>query len=239
MRQVPLLAAPPFGIVGNGRVARHFLHYFNLLGLPVRSWSRRISGGDPIEALAPCRTVLVLITDSAIVPFIERWDGLGDKRLIHFSGSLVTNAAQAVHPLMTFGHDLYDRDTYTTFPFVLDAGGTSFHELFPGLPNPSFTIPATDRPYYHALCVLAGNCSVLLWRKLFAELSDRWGIPASAGHPYLKQIAANLHANAGSALTGPLARGDVETLRTDLNALEGDSFQDVYAAFVRVYEHRS
>src|SRR4029077_8380208 len=102
MRRVPLVDAPPFGIVGDGRIARHFLHYFNLLGLPVRSWSRRTSRGDPMEALAPCRTVLILITDSAIVPFIERWADLRDKRLIHFSGSLVTNAAQAAHPLMTF-----------------------------------------------------------------------------------------------------------------------------------------
>jgi 2-dehydropantoate 2-reductase len=239
MRQVPPVGAPPFGIVGDGRVARHFLHYFNLLGLPVRRWSRRGSPGDPMEALAPCRTVLILITDSAIVPFIEQWDGLRDKRLVHFSGSLVTNAAQAAHPLMTFGHDLYDRETYTAIPFVLDADGTPFHELFPDLPNPSFTIPVLDRPYYHALCVLAGNCSVLLWLKFFAELDHRWGIPASAGHPYLTQIAHNLRTNAGSALTGPLSRGDVDTLKTNLNALEGDPFRDVYAAFVRAYEHRS
>jgi phosphoglycerate dehydrogenase-like enzyme len=39
MRQVP-----EFGIVGSGRVARHFQHYFNLLGISVRAWSRREPG---------------------------------------------------------------------------------------------------------------------------------------------------------------------------------------------------
>ena len=34
MRQVPAVDATPFGIVGDGRVARHFRHYFRLLGVP-------------------------------------------------------------------------------------------------------------------------------------------------------------------------------------------------------------
>ena len=40
MGQVPTFDATPFGIVGDGRLARHLQHYFDLLGLPVRSWSR-------------------------------------------------------------------------------------------------------------------------------------------------------------------------------------------------------
>ena len=79
---------------------------------------------------------------------------------------------------MTFGLDLYDLATYRSIPFVLDSGRTPFHDLLPGLPNRSFTIPADDRPYYHALCVMAGNFSTLLWLKLFDELEGRFGIPA-------------------------------------------------------------
>ena len=41
MRQVPTFHPAPLGIVGDGRVVHHFLHYLNLLGLPVRTWSRR------------------------------------------------------------------------------------------------------------------------------------------------------------------------------------------------------
>ena len=55
----------------------------------------------------------------------------------------MTTAAECAHPLMTFGLDLYDLTTYRSIPFILDSGGTPFHELLPGLPNPSFTIPAT------------------------------------------------------------------------------------------------
>jgi phosphoglycerate dehydrogenase-like enzyme len=52
MRQVPVLDATPIGIVGDGRLARHFLHYFSLLGLPVRAWSRRASAASPPETIA-------------------------------------------------------------------------------------------------------------------------------------------------------------------------------------------
>jgi hypothetical protein len=238
MRQVPASDPAPLGIVGDGRVARHFLHYLNLLGLPVRTWSRRKPASGPLDAFADCRTVLVLIRDRAIVPFLDEWPLLQEKQVVHFSGSLVTKVAEAAHPLMAFSDGLYDLETYRAIPFVLASGGPAFDELLPGLPNPSFTIASSERAYYHALCVLAGNCSTLLWLKLFEEFHARLGIPPSAAHPYLTQLTANLVGDSARALTGPLSRGDDVTIRANLLALEGDPFQNVYAAFVRAYENR-
>jgi hypothetical protein len=74
MRQVPELDSAPFGIVGivgDGRVARHFRHYFSLPGLSVRTWCRHVPVLSPPDALASCRTILVLVRDDAIVPFID------------------------------------------------------------------------------------------------------------------------------------------------------------------------
>lgn len=238
MRQVPTAEAPPLGIVGNGRVASHLRHYFDELGLPTRAWSRK-SARSPPETLAPCQTVLILIRDEAILPFVDAWPELRAKRLVHCSGSLVASTVEAAHPLMTFGPDLYDLATYRQIPFVLDEGGTPFAALLPGLPNPSFTIPATERPYYHALCVMAGNFSTMLWSKLMGELQDRFEIPASAAHPFLSRTAANVLRYSSAALTGPLVRGDDHTVSANLEALHGDPFHEVYAAFVRAYAHRS
>lgn len=239
MRQVPMLDTAPIGLVGDGRVARHFQHYFTQLGIPVLTWSRRQSTATPPVVFQPCRTVLVLVQDAAIVPFIEAWPALHGKRLVHCSGRLTTAVAEAAHPLMTFGPTLYELDVYAAVPFVLDRGGTPFHDLLPGLPNPAFTIPASERPYYHALCVLAGNFSTLLWGKLFDELQQRYEIPPTAAHPYLKQVMANIMSLGGGALTGPLARGDRDTIAANLQALDTDPFQAVYAAFVRAYAQRS
>ena len=60
--------------------------------------------------------------------------------------------------------------------------------------------------------------------KLFDELQERFGIPASAAHPYMARVTANVMADAGRALTGPLSRGDTATITTDLKALDGDPF---------------
>lgn len=241
MRQVPVqdTTLAPIGIVGDGRVARHFRHYFTLLGRSVCTWSRRDPAASPPEALATCRTVLLLIRDGAIVPFVDAWPALREKRLVHFSGSLVTPSVDGAHPLMTFGPALYDLDTYREIPFILDDDRTPFGDLLPGLPNPSFTIPASDRPYYHALCVMAGNFSTVLWLKLFDELHSRFGIPPSAAHPYLARTSANVAAEGAAALTGPLEREDQTTVTANLQALEGDPFRAVYAAFARVYDQRS
>ena len=239
MRQVPGSHTTPIGIVGDGRAATHFLHYFRLLGLPVRSWSRRRATTGPHEALAGCDPVLLLVNDSAIAPLVRAWPALTAHRLVHCSGALVTSVAEAAHPLMTFGERFYDLDTYRRIPFIIDEGGTPFDELLPGLPNPSFRLRPADRPYYHALCVMAGNFSTILWLKLFTEFQNRLGIPAAAAHPYLAQVSSNLQHDPSRALTGPLGRGDVETVRANLNALEGDPFQAVYAAFERAYERRT
>ena len=234
MRQVPHSEPLPLGIVGNGRLARHFLSYFQLLGLEVRQWSRRGSTTSPPEAIAPCATVLLLTADAAIVPFIEQWPELKTKQLVHCSGSLVTPLARCAHPLMTFGEQLYDRDTYASVAFAVDEGVT-LSELIPGIPNRFFNVASADRPYYHALCVLAGNVSTLLWNKLFQELQQRFGVEASAAHPFLKQIAANLLSDPGTALTGPFSRGDAEAIRANLRALEHDPFHAVYAAVAGIY----
>jgi len=234
MRQVPLSQPPPIGIVGDGRLARHFQHYFRLLGLPDCQWCRRESTTDPPLALASCETVLLLIRDDAIVPFVEQWPDLKHKRLVHCSGGLVTPFAVCAHPLMAFGEQLYDLDTYASVVFAVDAG-TTLPELLPGVPNQFFTVSAADRPYYHALCVLAGNVSTMLWAKLFEELEQRFGASPESAYPFLKQITANLLNDPGRALTGPFSRRDGETIRKNLEALEQDPFRAVYAAVAGMY----
>lgn len=234
MRQVPEL-----GIAGDGRVARHLRHYLSLLGIPVNCWSRRWSALTPPEALAAAGTILVLVSDDAIVPFIERWPALREKSLVHCAGGLVTPLAHVAHPLMTFGDELYDLDTYREIPFVVDAGGPCFAELLPGLANPAFAIRAADRPGYHALCVMAATLPTLAWRKLSDELDARFGIPAEAARPYFRRLAADLLAGGTSAPTGPLSRGDSATIAANLRALEGDPFHALYMAMVAAYRQRS
>jgi hypothetical protein len=228
---------PSYGIIGNGRVARHFSHYFKQLNIPVLNWSRR---ENTLEAdqdrLKSCDYLLLLISDGSIVPFFKENQIWLKNKAIHFSGSLSHPKIFGFHPLMTFSKEFYDLQVYQQIPFIGESGGPKFEDLFPQLPNPSFVIPSGDKAYYHALCVMAGNYTTLLWQKFFFELMTRWNLPHQVGHLYLKQIVANLISDPSTALTGPLKRNDIETLSKNRAALKNDRFLKVYESFMEAYD---
>src|SRR4051812_35105516 len=99
MGQVPTLR---YGIVGDGRLARHLSHYFRKQGLDLRTWSRR-GGGVAAESLGDRDILLLMISDAAIEPWIRDNPWTEGKRLIHFSGALASELATGFHPLMSFG----------------------------------------------------------------------------------------------------------------------------------------
>jgi hypothetical protein len=64
MRQVP-----NYLLIGNGRVARHFQHYFSLLQLPYQTWHRHEPDTKLTQQLESATHVLLLISDRAIAAF--------------------------------------------------------------------------------------------------------------------------------------------------------------------------
>ncbi len=233
MRQVPEIA-----IIGAGRVARHFAYYFDLIYLPYLQWSRT---HDPQalqlpELLANAKSILILIKDSAIEPFIQKHQTLfKNKILIHFSGHLVTPLAYGAHPLMTFNNESYDLATYQKIPFILDDGIPALNKLIPELTNPYYYLNKNQKAFYHSLCVMSGNFTCLLWQKFIIELENNLKLPSEIINPYLEQIFYNLRNQPQMALTGPLARNDQTTINANLKALEHDDFLPVYRAFIAAY----
>lgn len=238
---------PSYLLIGDGRVSRHFERYFRLLGLRVQSWSRKQDPGELAKLTEASSHILCLISDPAIEPFLSSHGDLfspastaaacAPKLIVHASGALVTPLAYGAHPLMSFVHDeVYDLETYRRIPFIIEKGAPAFQTLLPGLPNPHFEIEPKLKPLYHALCVMSGNFTVLLWQKVFKEFETRLNLPREALFPYLEQVSANLRANAEAALSGPIARGDHATIAGHLRELDGDPFAQVYRAFVMAAE---
>lgn len=225
---------PEYAIIGAGRMARHFCHYLHLLNIPYQQWSRKVDPAHTkLEAIIDrCNPIVILIHDGAIKSFISQHPFLQRKTLVHFSGSLRTELANSAHPLMTFSNELYSLNDYQKIPFVFEKGRLSINELLPGLSNPSFEIPVDLKPFYHAMCVMSGNFTALLWQKFFTELETVFKIPKEMAFPYLKQISLNLQKDSLSALTGPLVRKDQATIQANLQALANDPYQKVYQAFL-------
>lgn len=231
MKQVPTYA-----IIGNGRLARHLIHYFHLLGIPFLQWSRSTHNESSLKKIVfNASHILLPISDKGIEPFIKNYPFLENKTLIHFSGSLITPLAFSTHPLMTFSDKLYDLKTYKSIPFICEENAPPFSDLFPQLPNLHYPLDSSLKPFYHALCVMSNNFTTLLWQKFYQELSQTLKLPIEAIHPILHQTFHNLLHNPYSAFTGPLARDDKSTISSNLKTLENDPFQNIYKAFLETY----
>ena len=236
-----------YAIVGGGRLARHFSEYFRLLEIPHTRWTRDrrspfntygLPGAEQRlkETVRNAGRVLLLVKDCATGEVLKQYPFLHEKQLIHCSGSLGIPGVAGAHPLMTFTDSLYKLETYHKIPFMIDAE-PGFNQLFPRLPNPHFVIDTEDKARYHAMCVMAGNFSHLLWKGISDRFEQQLELPGKTLHPYLKQVTENFLQTPESALTGPLTRNDEQTILRNLNSLDGDPLQDLYAAFVRFYQH--
>lgn len=230
MRQVPL-----YGIIGSGRMAKHFAHYLSLLEIPFYHHPcTRNTAHEPLpKALLKSDILCVLISDGAIGPFLEHHGSESHKHCVHFSGNLVLKSCFSAHPLMTFGPSLYELTQYQSFPFIIEAEGPDFKDLLPGIPNKHYRITQHQKAFYHSLCVLSGNFSCILWKKYFSEMA-KLNIPQEDAKPYLDIIFENIRNHPEAALTGPLARNDQTTIHANLQALKDDAFRNIYEAFVNL-----
>ncbi len=233
-----------YAILGGGRLARHMRHYFQLLGLPCSVWARQPDPALNTHAIADTAErlratvedashVLLLVSDDAIASLPKRYPVLRGKTLVHFSGALGIPGIAGAHPLMTFGPDLYPLQAYPSIPFMLDQG-LVMTEVLPGLPNPHSHIAVEHKAQYHALCVMAGNFPQILWQAVGQRFTEL-GLNEGVLEPYLRQVLDNFLANPGTALTGPLARGDQGTVARNLQSLQGDALQSLYQSFVKFH----
>lgn len=214
-------------LIGDGRLARHLRFYLTHLGQPLQTWSRRDS--VPLkELLSTTDRVWLAISDSALPGFIDSELAGFQGSIVHFSGAFHHPRAIAAHPLMTFSEDLYEPAFYRGIHFAV-TGAADLQSALPGFPNPWFPLEAEMKPLYHALCVLGGNLPVLMWAKAESGLNGL-GVPSEALRAYVGQVAENYMRHGKKALTGPIARGDEETIRKNLESLAGDPWQHVYQA---------
>jgi predicted short-subunit dehydrogenase-like oxidoreductase (DUF2520 family) len=90
----------------------------------------------------------------------------------------------------------------------------------------AFALADDRRALYHAGAAVASNYLVTLYRAA-AELFDAAGAPPAALVPLMERTIEN-----GFALTGPVARGDWETVDRHRAALAGSRLEPLYTALV-------
>jgi predicted short-subunit dehydrogenase-like oxidoreductase (DUF2520 family) len=184
----------------------------------------------------------------AATVFAERlpWKG---KVALHSSGALTSDvlnplrrvgaAVASVHPLMAFVRD--SRPSLTGVPFAIEGDPIAVRAAryaVRSLGGQPFVIRKKDKVPYHAW----GMFSSPLLAALLAtteEVAAMAGINRKAAReramPILRQTLENYAAlGAPGAFSGPIIRGDVDTVRRHLRALKGAPVaHEVYTALAR------
>lgn len=242
MRQVPKENGHnSFLIIGSGRLARHLKHYLELKGISALIWSRTQNGLEDLKLkIQRSSWIALAISDSAIEDFYKTHiREYTSKKCIHFSGALYIPNVYGCHPLCSFTHDLYELSFYEKIPLVLDSNSSEILNLFTNFKNPKQYLDPQKKSLYHALCVMGGNFSVILWEYLFEKFKIDLNLDPKFLGPYLIRTFQNLEneliESTGSVLTGPLVRGDFKVIQKHLEVLKSDPYSEIYRAFVNVY----
>ncbi|TDA70729.1 MAG: DUF2520 domain-containing protein [Clostridia bacterium] len=196
----------------------------------------------PEDAARGADMVLITTSDQAIGTVareVARAGGFGaGQAVMHFSGSLTSEvlepAAQAgaitlsVHPLQSCpsGEAGIRNLPRAVYSIEGDPRGYELAEkLVRALGSASFFfIDKEAKPLYHAAACVASNYLVTLLR-LSQDLLARAGMPVEMAFPALLPLIQGTLDNVASlgipqALTGPIARGDVDTIQDHLAAMQ-------------------
>ena len=182
-----------------------------------------------------------ITTPDAVIPQIAA--GLQWRKgqsVVHCSGSDSTEVLEparkmgaqtgAFHPLQSFAGVKQAIANLPGSTIAIEAEeplSSTLKEMAEKLSCRWIELKAEDKVIYHAAAVIAGNYLVTLV-KLADDLWETFGIPreqsTQALLPLLKGTLNNIE-NAGipQALTGPIARGDTETVKKHIAALQKEA----------------
>jgi len=197
-------------------------------------------GGTP-PWLADVGVVLLAVRDDALGPCVNdlvRAGGLGLGHVVlHLSGALTHEvlgplealgaATGSMHPLMTVGADPAQAARHfrgATFVLEGDLAAVAVADaMVRRLGGVPVTLAPEKKPVYHAGAVFASNYVVTMLTvaaRLLAEAGIDRESAVAALVPLTRATLDNVAAaGLAGALTGPVARGDVATLRRHLSAL--------------------
>jgi predicted short-subunit dehydrogenase-like oxidoreductase (DUF2520 family) len=215
-----------------------------LPGVPVLEPDVVVAGSELVVLSVPDGAIEEVATIVAGAPLEDRW-------VLHCAGSVglaplapvlaAGGRRLALHPFQTFpdvSHAIAELPGCTVAVTANDedgyALGTSLANDLGGKP---FRLAEEDRALYHAAAVFASNDVVVL-AGIAARLLTDAGVPDPIASlaPLQRATVANIATlGPGSALTGPVVRGDAGTVAGNLDALETRASDTVavYTALAR------
>lgn len=143
----------------------------------------------------------------------------------------------SIHPLKSFNNSLTE-DAFAGCNCVVEGDNVAqevLTELFQAMNANIYSIKPESKTVYHAAAVIASNYLVTLAataKNLFAEAAIPLDLAKSFTTNIMQGTLNNIknEKEVNDALTGPLLRGDVNTLSNHLNALHNPTVNSLYRA---------
>jgi predicted short-subunit dehydrogenase-like oxidoreductase (DUF2520 family) len=195
-------------VIGRGRVGSAVAARLEERGVDLRE-----EGAD---------VVLLCVPDSAIAATVECQTFVVSQWVGHTSGATPLSALGSrerrfgLHPLQTFNQSGDPRQldgAHAAVTGETDEARRVGHELARLLGLEPFDLDGADRALYHAGAAIASNYLVTLHRAA-SELLEEAGAPPAGLEVLMRRVIDN-----GFELTGPIARGDWETVDRHLDAI--------------------
>lgn len=142
-------------------------------------------------------------------------------------------AIGSMHPLVSIADAAKAREPFRGAHFCIEgehAAARVARGLVHDLGGHSFTIPAEAKPLYHAAAALSSGHVVALV-DVAIEMLEVCGLSRRRAQEILAPLLASTVVNLtlktpAKALTGPLARGDIATIRKHLKAMKSKQLND-------------
>jgi len=181
--------------------------------------------------------IFLTVPDDSIATVCESVAWPASSSVVHCSGALSLEPLQhaqeagasigGLHPLQTFAAGVEHSGRLANIAYALEASSNELHEalqeLVEALGGRPQWIKGSDKPLYHVSAAMASNYLVALLGDA-SKLWESFGLSREGGLqsllPLVRGTIDNLQGiGFPDALTGPIARGDVDTVRIHLDAL--------------------
>lgn len=176
---------------------------------------------------------VIAVSDDAIAEVAQAIAAHDDPvPTVHVSGAASVDTLRSVaatggevgafHPLQTMPDPLNGADRLPGSWIAITASDSlreTLVDLAESIGCRSFFVTDDAKPLYHAAAAAAANFTLAVL-SLASDLFEEAGVPFEAAGPLVEAIVENAFARGPvDALTGPIARGDVETVRSQIAAV--------------------